>query len=173
MGLHVYFGDGKGKTTAAMGLAARALGQGMRVMIAQFMKDGRSGELKTLAAFPNALVLSAPGMPKFTFEMTEAELASARETQTAFCRSLEEGLVSAQPDLIILDELAAALSTSLIDRRDAERLIDLGLSLGDTVVTGWEAPEWLTAKADYLTQMKCLRHPYQTKGAEARIGIEW
>ena len=171
--LHVYLGGGKGKTTAAMGLALRMLGHRQTVLIAQFMKNGESGELFALRFFREARVLPAPPMGKFTFQMTEEEFSKASLEQTNYIFSLFEEIDTFKPRLIVLDELAAALTVGLIPRNNAEKLINLALSYGETAVTGYDCPDWLKARADYLTLLTSLRHPFETEGLEARKGIEW
>ena len=171
--LHVYRGYGKGKTTAAMGLALRALGHGYAVLVAQFMKNGESGELAALKAFPRARLALAPAMGKFTFEMDEAELARAAREQTAFAETLLRQLEREKPFLIVLDELGAALSLGLVGEETGRALVDAALNAGETAVTGYAVPSWLAERADYLTDLNALRHPYAVEGLHARRGIEW
>ena len=104
--LHLYWGDGKGKTTAAMGLALRALGHGRRVVILQFLKDGSSGEIEMLRRC-GAAVYACPNA-KFTWLMTDAERAEARRTNTRTLQTILQGSF----DLLVLDDLG---STALND----------------------------------------------------------
>ena len=104
--LHLYWGDGKGKTTAAMGLALRALGHGRRVVILQFLKDGSSGEIEMLRRC-GAVVYACPNA-KFTWLMTDAERAEARRTNTRTLQTILQGSF----DLLVLDDLG---STALND----------------------------------------------------------
>ena len=163
--LHVYTGDGKGKTTAAMGLALRSLGHGRRVLIAQFLKDGRSGELAALKTFERATVYPAKPISGFVFAMTAAQNAQAADIQ-----SEAEGL---RPALTVLDELNVALACGMVTRENAERLIDAALMFGDVVSTGRNAPEWLREKADYVSEIIARKHPFQTEKLAAREGIEY
>lgn len=123
--LHLYTGEGKGKTTAAMGLALRALGHGQRVLIAQFMKDGRSGELTALAQLPGATVFPAKPISGFTFRMTPEQLAQTRQEQTLQAEALAVLIRETQPQTVILDELGQALSSGLVDEINCQRSIDL------------------------------------------------
>ena len=108
--VHLYCGDGKGKTTAAMGLALRALGQGMRVVVVQFLKNGTSGELEPLKKLGAAVYSGQPGA-KFTFQMNAEEKAQATKENNA---RLAEALQ--QPcDLLILDEICAARNSGMVD----------------------------------------------------------
>ncbi|MBQ8092677.1 MAG: cob(I)yrinic acid a,c-diamide adenosyltransferase [Clostridia bacterium] len=171
--LHVYTGDGKGKTTASMGLALRSLGHGQTVLIAQFMKDGTSGELNALRTFPDAVVMTAPPISGFTFRMTPDELADTVRLQTAFAQSVLSCIESTHPDTIILDELAVAMSLKTVDPDMADALISAALAAGETVVTGRNAPEALLSRADYISRILAERHPFITEKLGARKGVEW
>lgn len=171
--LHVYWGDGKGKTTAAMGLALRALGHGQKVLIAQFMKNGNSGELKAFKSLSGAIVITAPPMNGFTFQMGHEELRLTRERQNAFAREARRIIAEERPRTILLDELAVALSTGMVEEAAAQALIEESLLHGETAVTGYSAPDWLLDMADYESQIIMRRHPYVTEGLPAREGVEW
>lgn len=171
--LHVYTGEGKGKTTAAMGLALRSLGHGNAVLIAQFMKDGRSGELEALKRFENARVLLAPPLKGFTFQMTPAQLADARAEQTAFAARLIRDIDALRPQTVILDELCVALSLDMLEEKTARSLVDRALAAGETAVTGRDAPAWLLERADYVSRVVSVKHPFDTEGLPGRPGVEW
>lgn len=171
--LHLYTGDGKGKTTAAFGCAFRCLGHGRRVLAAQFVKDGSSGELAALRRFPEARVFLPEPMRGFTFQMADAELAAVRAEQTRYARALPAVIAEFRPELIVLDELATAISLRLLDEAAARGLVDASLAAGETLVTGQGAPDWLRERADYISRIECERHPYGTEGLPAREGIEW
>lgn len=171
--LHLYTGSGKGKTTAAMGLALRALGHGQRVLIAQFMKDGRSGELTALAQLPGATIFPAKPISGFTFSMTPAELAQAQAEQTAQAKAIERLILTLQPQTVILDELAMALSTNLVDEATARSLLQASLSCAETLTTGNLAPAWLHDLSDYVSLISAQKHPYETENLPARKGVEW
>ena len=144
--LHLYWGDGKGKTTAAMGLALRALGSGKRVVIVQFLKGGQ----------------------KFVFQMNEAEKAAARAVQN---ENLTAAL--AEPaDLLILDEAGSAWELDMVDKDLLRRAVLERPAAQECVLTAHKAPQWMLDAANYSTEMKCRRHPYQ-KGIKARKGIEY
>ena len=156
--LHLYWGDGKGKTTAAMGLTLRALGSGKRVVIVQFLKGGQSGEIPLLAQ----------GGQKFVFQMNEAEKAAARAVQN---ENLTAAL--AEPaDLLILDEAGSAWELDMVDKDLLRRAVLERPAAQECVLTAHKAPQWMLDAADYSTEMKCCRHPYQ-KGIKARKGIEY
>ena len=169
---HVYTGPGKGKTTAALGLALRSLGHGNRVVIAAFMKNADAGEWAALKAFPEARLFFPPPMQKFTFQMTPEELAFTSREQTAFARSLTDLISRERPQTVILDELCPALSLGLIDEDTARALVDAALTQGETAATGRDAPAWLRERADYVSVIQCEKHPYDTESLPARAGVE-
>ena len=164
--LHLYWGNGKGKTTAAMGLALRALGHGRRVVIVQFLKDGTSGEIAPLRA-AGAAVYACPNA-KFTWLMDEADKAAARE---ASARALGRAL--AEPfDLLVLDEACAALKSSILDETLLRRAVAFAKNGREVVLTGRDPAPWLQDAADYSTEMRAHRHPY-ADGVAAREGVEY
>lgn len=171
--LHLYTGKGKGKTTAAMGLALRAAGHGQRVLVAQFMKDGTSGELAALAHVPGVTVYPASPIRGFTFRMTAEELARTRQEQTAQARALTEVIRETKPETVILDELAVALSLELVPEDTARMLLTEALLWGEAAVTGRNAPDWLRDLSDYVSCIEAEKHPYTTEGLNAREGVEW
>lgn len=171
--LHLYTGDGKGKTTAAMGLALRCLGHGGRVLVGQFIKDGRSGELKALGQLPGAMVTPCPPMQGFMAHMSEAEHAEAACAQAEYARALIRTVEDFCPDCIILDELSMALSLGMVPEEVASALLKAALSHGETVVTGYYAPAWLRDMADYVTCMQSEKHPCHREHLPARKGVEW
>ena len=164
--LHLYWGNGKGKTTAAMGLALRALGHGRRVVIVQFLKDGTSGEIAPLRA-AGAAVYACPNA-KFTWLMDVADKAAARE---ASARALGQAL--AEPfDLLVLDEACAALKSSILDEALLRRAVAFAKNGREVVLTGRDPAPWLQEAADYSTEMRAHRHPY-ADGVAAREGVEY
>lgn len=164
--LHLYWGNGKGKTTAAMGLALRALGHGQRVVVVQFLKDGTSGEIATLRA-AGAAVYACPNA-KFTWLMDEADKAAARE---ASARALGQAL--AEPfDLLVLDEACAALKSGILDEALLRRAVAFAKNGREVVLTGRDPAPWLQEAADYSTEMRAHKHPY-ADGVAAREGVEY
>ena len=164
--LHLYWGNGKGKTTAAMGLALRALGHGRRVVIVQFLKDGTSGEIAPLRA-AGAAVYACPNA-KFTWLMDEADKAAARE---ASARALGRAL--AEPfDLLVLDEACAALKSGILNEALLRRAVAFAKNGREVVLTGRDPAPWLQEAADYSTEMRAHRHPY-ADGVAAREGVEY
>ena len=168
--LHLYCGDGKGKTTAALGLALRAAGHGRRVVLAQFLKSERSGERAALAALPTVELLPVPETMKFTFHMTEAEKAAERLRQTDLLHTAFRRGASA--DLLILDELCAALSTGMVSLSDVLAGLDRLSPDLEAVLTGRDPAPELLERAHYVTEMVKRRHPFDG-GIPAREGVEF
>lgn len=165
--IHLYWGDGKGKTTAAMGLALRALGSGRRVAVVQFLKGGQSGEIPLLRSLGAQIFRGKPGM-KFSFQMNAAERAQTRALQTEHLRqALECGA-----GLLVLDEACAAWQKDLVDRDLLQRAVLDKPDAQELVLTGRQPPEWMRKAADYITEMRCHRHPFE-RGVPAREGVEF
>lgn len=170
--LHIYHGDGKGKTTAAMGLALRAAGRGQKVVIAQFLKGSDSGERYALAILPTVTLLPVPDRVKFSFRMNEEERQEASERFEGLCRSCEEAMSRGEVQMVILDEACAAVTSGLLPLERLLALLDNVPEEVEVVVTGRNPAPELMERADYITEMKLTRHPYQ-KGIRARKGIEF
>lgn len=165
--IHIYYGDGKGKTTAAMGLALRMLGAGGRVTIVQFLKDGQSSELEPLGRLGAVICSGKPGM-KFTWEMTEAEKQETARMHTAL---LQQALET-PCDLLVLDEICGAMQLQMVDPVWVERAISLTKIGTEVVLTGRDPAAWIREQADYMTEMRAEKHPFE-KGEAARRGIEY
>ena len=168
--LHIYCGDGKGKTTAAFGLALRAAGRERRVVVAQFLKGEDSGERRSLEYVPHVLLLPLPERIKFVFQMNVMEQA---ECESDSHRLLWDAVALAdQTSLVVLDEVLGALETGILLEEDLLRALDELHPECEVVLTGRNPSPALLARADYVTEMKLERHPYE-KGVPAREGIEF
>lgn len=168
--MHLYYGDGKGKTTAALGLALRWVGRGGSVLVAQFLKGADSGERLALEQLPNVTLLPVPETLPFCWTMTEAE----RQRAGCQCRTLLEQVEQARtPEcLVVLDEVCAAVRTGLLPAEQVDNFLDQLPPEGEVVLTGRDPlPQWLQ-RADYVTEMKAVRHPYD-RGIPARPGVEY
>lgn len=165
--VHLYCGDGKGKTTAAMGLALRALGAGLRVTAVQFLKDGTSGELGPLQQL-GAKIFSGGCGSKFVFQMSEEERAAVRLRQDALLRQA----LCAPCDLLLLDEACAACALGMVDETLLRGAV-IGRPAGrEVVLTGRDPVDWMRQAADYITEMRAVRHPFDA-GIPARRGVEF
>lgn len=169
--IHLYCGDGKGKTTAAIGLSIRAAGRGLKVLFLQFLKSMQTGELHVLSGVEGITILRGDENCTFTFKMDEEKrrkcFASHMEIFQQAMEACENGIV----DLLVLDEAVGAYQHDLIEK---EKLINFLLNkpLGlEVVMTGRNPAEELMALSDYITEMKKIKHPFD-KGISARIGIE-
>lgn len=165
--IHLYWGDGKGKTTAAMGVAMRALAAGKKVVIVQFLKGQESGEI-TLLSELGAQIYRGKAGHKFVFQMTEEEKAQTRKVQN-------ENLFAAlqQPaDLLILDEACAAVQLNMVDEAMLKKAVCEKPAEQELILTGRNPADWMMEIADYSTEMHCWKHPYE-KGIPARKGVEY
>lgn len=168
--VHIYCGDGKGKTTAAVGLAVRAAGRGKKVLIARFLKTDDSGEVKALSHIPGITLISCEQSFGFSWNMTpQIRKEAVGYYGSLFSRAWEQ---AADFDMLILDEIMAACSQGFVEEKELiSRLKSRPDSL-EVVLTGRSPSEEILAQGDYVTEMKCLCHPYE-RGIGAREGIEW
>lgn len=168
--IHLYCGDGKGKTTASVGLSVRAAGNGLRVLFAQFLKGRDSGEVAVLGKIPGITVFRVESSGKFTFQMDRSERAALR---TANDLALRQILSSSQDmDVIVLDEAVTAVEKDLLDEELLRSMLRERGRDQEIVITGRMPEAWMVEIADYVTDMEKIRHPYDS-GTEARKGIEY
>ncbi|MDH5754305.1 MAG: cob(I)yrinic acid a,c-diamide adenosyltransferase [Candidatus Bathyarchaeota archaeon] len=168
--VQVYTGNGKGKTSAAFGLALRAIGRGLKVYVIQFIKGGFDyGELYIVDKLPN-LTLKAFGRGRFVTEKPpEKEDTELGEKALALA---EEVVKSEEYDIVILDEINVALNLKLIKIERVLELIRNKPKHVELILTGRYAPDEIIEAADLVTEMKEVKHPYN-KGFQARKGIEY
>ncbi len=165
--IHVYTGDGKGKTTAAVGLAVRFAGSGKRVAIFQFLKDGTSSELCILKNANINVIPCQTETKGFFWNMKDDEKEKLKEeTCKNFC--LVEKLVE-DYDMIVLDELAGVITNGLVELGEIVEF--LNTCSKEIVITGRNVPEEIINKADYVSEIKCVKHPFDCGGAKK--GIEY
>jgi cob(I)alamin adenosyltransferase len=169
--VHVYYGDGPGKTTAAVGLAVRARGHGIPVLFAQFLKNGRSGELGPLRAIGVEMVECEP-CGKFIPFMDERDKARTAENQrNAFQRAKEKASGGAY-GLLVMDEALDLAALGIVSPADLLDFLRAKPESLEIMLTGHKVFPELLELADYVTEMKKVRHPYDG-GAKARKGVEW
>lgn len=169
----VYTGNGKGKTTAALGMTVRAVGYDWNICILQFVKGSwKYGELdgiKRLA--PNVeLITVGEGFVGIIDDKKDI-----KEHQKAAAKGLELALnkiKSGKFQLVILDEINVALQLKLLNRSNVEAMLDQCPSGQHLVLTGRDAPDWLIERADLVTEMKEIKHPFKS-GLKAQRGIDW
>jgi len=167
--LQVYTGDGKGKTTAATGLAIRAVGAGMRVFIGQFIKSSDSAEMALIRKRLPEIVIEQFGAGGFiTKKPSDNDIAHAHNG----IQRLLEALTGGNYDVVIADEANGALDAGIISLDEIMQLLDRRPENVELVITGRNAAPELLDKADLVTEMKNIKHCYDS-GISARKGIEY
>ena len=166
--VYIYTGNGKGKTTAAFGLAVRMLGSGGKVIVLQFMKApdvyGEQKKIRECGA-----VIESFGLPKFVHGKPEPDdIAAAKKA----LQRAKEVVSSGEWDLVILDEICVALGFGMLDVDEVKGLIKSKAPHTELVLTGRYCPEELFELADYVTEMREVKHPYR-RGILARRGVEF
>lgn len=166
--VQVYTGNGKGKTTAAIGLSVRAAGAGLNVFIAQFIKMGEYSEIKSLKKFSDRITIKQFGRGKF---IKGAPSEEDMEAAQKGLHAVRVALLSGKYDIIVLEEGNVAASIGLLSTDDIIHLIDRKPEHVEIVITGRNASREIIDKADLVTEMKDIKH-YFNKGVAARTGIE-
>lgn len=166
--VHIYHGNGKGKTTAAVGLAVRAAGAGLEIMFIQFLKNGSSSEIRIIEKIENIKVHYCEECRKFTFQMNDDEKNAVTEKHNYM---LEQAFKNGA-DMIILDEFLDAYNKNMLDRSLAEKLITENAENIEIILTGRNPSEKFIETASYISEITAVRHPYE-KGIAARMGIEY
>lgn len=170
--IHVYYGNGKGKTTAATGLAVRAAGTGMKVYVVRFMKTDNSGEVKSLQQINNITVEPVVKSFGFTFNMTEEQKKEAKIFYKEMLRKAIARENVENYDMIVMDEANIVYGYEFIEK---EELINFLKEYGqkkEIIITGASRQEDIIELADYVTEIKKIKHPYDN-GVKARKGIEF
>jgi cob(I)alamin adenosyltransferase len=166
--VHLYIGDGKGKTTASVGLALRAFGRDKKVIFSQFLKSGITGELKPLEKLGIKVIRSTKNFG-FTHLMDEKTKNECMEERKNIVNRIYEALELEKIDLLVLDEILDALNTDMLPEETLRSLVE-NKEL-ELVISGRNPPSWLLERADYISEVKKIKHPFD-KGVNARIGIE-
>jgi cob(I)alamin adenosyltransferase len=166
--VQVYTGDGKGKTSAALGLALRASGHGMRTYIGQFMKGQHYGELEALRDHPLITIEQYGDAHCIRREEVTPEHVSQAH---GGLERVREAMLSGQYDLVVLDEVSVAIWFGLLTVEEVLALLDQRPSHVEVILTGRRAPQELIERADLATEMQAVKHYYQ-QGVVARKGIE-
>ncbi|WP_242839094.1 cob(I)yrinic acid a,c-diamide adenosyltransferase [Butyrivibrio sp. MC2021] len=170
--IHLYTGEGKGKTTAAIGLSVRAAGAGKRVVFAQFMKGRDTSELNILRQIPGIKVVRSDKELGWFKKGDPDSIAAFTEVHNALLDEIESYVYGGDCDLLVLDEVTYPVNYGIIDTDRIERLLNSKPAYMELVLTGRNAPELFTEKADYITEMRKEKHPYD-QGIQARRGIEY
>ena len=171
--IHLYSGEGKGKTTASIGLAIRSAGHNQNIIFSQFMKGSASGELEILNTIPNITVLRSEKDFPFFSKMTDADKTEITKIHNDIMTNILNKIKSHQADVVILDEITYPLCYGLVDEALVRELLTLKTNRPEIVCTGRNPADFLIEIADYHTIMECHKHPYITNNVKAREGIEY
>lgn len=172
--IHIYTGEGKGKTTAGIGLSLRAAGSGLQVLIARFLKNNQSAELQAFERFPNVKLVpneKSFGFSKVWSKDPEKYRQASAYYSEMFHTAISEA-VSGYYDVLFMDEIMAAVRLGVVDK---EELVDFLKGKPDNlevILTGRDAPSELIELADYVSEIHKIKHPFD-KGIMARRGIEY
>lgn len=169
---HIYYGDGKGKTTAAIGLAVRAAGSKMKVLFVQFLKTEFSGERHILSHTENVTLTFCPLELKFAFDMDDKEKAQAAKIFKGIFDNAVTTALTEKYDMVVLDEVFEAINAHMLSESEVYEFITNAPSSMEIVMTGHNPPQKFMDCADYITEFKKIKHPYD-RGITGRIGIEF
>jgi len=171
--IHIYTGDGKGKTTAALGQALRAVGYGKKIIMIQFLKGMESGELISVEKFgSNFEILRFDSSPKFFWNMDDKEKKELKEKIKDAFNFITSVIEDHKCDILIMDEIMGVLSNNLISKNNILNILNKKPEDMEIILTGRNVPEEILNIADLVTEMKMIKHPFQ-KGIPARKGIEY
>ncbi|MGL5435220.1 MAG: cob(I)yrinic acid a,c-diamide adenosyltransferase [Lachnospiraceae bacterium] len=170
--VHIYCGDGKGKTSAALGLAVRAAGRGRRILLGRFLKNNDSGELNILKTLPGITVYPCEQSFGFVFRMNEKQKAEAALYFNQYFTGIIQKAITEAYDIVILDEIMAACNHQIVDETAVLEFLSARPEHMEVVMTGRQPSAQLLKGADYISEIKMIRHPYE-EGLAAREGIEY
>ena len=170
--IHIYCGDGKGKTSAATGLAVRAAGCGKQVLFARFLKNEESGELEILDRIPEIHVIHLERSYGFYRTLTEEEQAEVRQMYEALWQDIVRRAETDVYDVLVMDEFMAAYNYGLIGHDAAFAFLREKPVRLEVVLTGRDPDEDLVELADYVSEIRKVKHPFD-RGIRARRGIEY
>jgi cob(I)alamin adenosyltransferase len=168
--IHIYMGNGKGKTTAAAGLCVRAAGRDKKVIFAQFLKTQDTGELDSFEKLGITVIRSTLRLG-FTNTMDGKTKTLCGEEQEKIMKEVQDRLCREKADMLVLDEVLDAVNANMLDEESLRSLIVNKPENLEVVLTGRNPPSWLTGAADYVSDVRKVKHPYD-RGIQARVGIE-
>ncbi|WP_338627312.1 cob(I)yrinic acid a,c-diamide adenosyltransferase [Clostridium baratii] len=170
--IHIYCGDGKGKTTAAMGLGMRAAGRSKKVLLTQFLKSNKTGELNSIEKLSEFFhVVKGVPAKKFVWNMNEEEKLEVKKEHTNRFREVTKKAIEEEYDLLILDEIIATINRDFVMLSEVIDFLNNKPTGLEVVMTGRNPKEELIELADYVSEIKAIKHPYN-KGIKSRVGIE-
>lgn len=167
--IQIYCGDGKGKTTAAVGLAIRGAGNDFNVAFAQFLKDDSSGEISILRKIPQIRMFHTNNFYGFVKYMNDEQKAEMKAEYADIIKRVEREIK--ENTIVVLDEVIHACNFGLLEEKTLCEFLDKYSQRAEIVLTGRNPSKELIKRADYISEIKKVRHPYD-KGIEARKGIE-
>jgi len=171
--VHIYTGNGKGKTTSAVGLGIRAYGRGLKVMMVQFLKGSDTGEMHTLKMLEPGFALYRTKEAKgFFWNMNDEQKKELKKSSQELLEYAINAANSGEWDMIILDEVMGAISNGLVTVEQVVEFIRNKPEKLEIVMTGRNAPQQLIELADYVSEINPLKHPMD-EGIPARKGIEY
>lgn len=170
--LQIYTGDGKGKTTAGVGLCIRAAGAGLKVLYTQFLKDGSSSEIEIMSKINGIDLFLATKSFGFIKYMSESKLKEAKEYYNDYLLSIIKKVKENNYDILVIDEFMAAYNYAMIDKETAFNFIKNNKGKLELVLTGRDVPKEIEEICDYLSEIKKVKHPFD-EGIAARFGIEY
>lgn len=170
--VHIYCGDGKGKTTASIGLAVRAAGCGYRVLIARFLKTDNSGEVAGLSSVPGIEVVPCKRSFGFFSQMTEEQKREAAIYYSGLLENVVKRAVEEEYDMLVMDEIMAVCNYGLVEEARVRAFLQNRPAGMEVVLTGRDPSEKLVRLADYVSEIRKIKHPFD-EGVTARKGIEY
>ncbi len=169
--IHIYYGDGKGKTTTGMGLSIRAAGYGYRVLLYQFMKNNKTSERKILECVDNITIVDGREQVKFSFQMTQKEKEELKKFYDEEFQKVTQKAAQEKYDVLFLDETIYTISAGLLDESLVLQFLKEKPDNLEVILTGNTPSQEMIALADYVSEIRMVKHPYQ-QGQSARNGIE-
>ncbi|MFV0343763.1 MAG: cob(I)yrinic acid a,c-diamide adenosyltransferase [Anaerocolumna sp.] len=170
--IHIYCGDGKGKTSSALGLAVRAAGANKRVLIIRFLKNNDSGELNSLSYIPNITMISCEKSFGFFWNMTPEQKIEAKETYSNYLQETIQRVKKEQFDVLVMDEVIATYNHEFVDQKEFVDFLSTKPEQLEVILTGRNPAKELLELADYVSNIQKVKHPYDI-GIPARDGIEY
>lgn len=170
--IHIYEGDGKGKTSTSIGLSVRCAGSGATVVFSQFLKDNFSNEVKVLKQIPGITYVESTKHFGFFFNMNEEQKEEARTYYRTHFSKIVEIAIEKKARLLVLDELISAYNLGLVDHEQVLHFLVIKPDDMEVVMTGRDPADELVALADYVSRIVKIKHPFD-QGIAARKGIEY
>lgn len=169
--IQLYCGEGKGKTSAAVGAAIRAAGAGKNVIFSQFMKGRQTSELSILKTIPNIKILRSDIDFGFYVQMSEEQKKELTGIHNGILQKIMQSITGVENDFVVMDEITYPYNYNMIDKEALKDLLEYG-HVCEFVLTGRDPAEIFLERADYISRLECERHPYE-RGVAAREGIEY